>query len=608
MRIFGVGVLLALALGFATGFGCVDQGPVEDPPPDKPVALIPCVATPFGAAVYGCDGGVVPDGSVGDGGVPDGGVPDGGVIPDGGPADGGPGDAGPADGGLDGGPADGGMDASDASLDAADASMDASVDAPQDAGVDGPPPPVCGNGRCEVGEDACNCPADCANPMTPVCDRRGASAVNPQNPAGYCLPRCSGQCQATWWRWSFWVTQYDVHAWNLDIGEHQGIAIFGDQYRYDERFAWNAPGAAMPPWRHANQSLWRSGDQVTPARQFAMRTSNPSGESAAQVQQHSVPASTSAFCAYNRTFDTPIYNHGRSLARTVPTDREYQRVGQIPLRHLDDSHQCLRRDGTWCYAAATFQPATLDRCFRAIGDGLCESGCGNCSYVAVDAADTAGGLAYSEQILEARRLAPSFVGRELGRRVEYIGGNAPGGVVMPTVINYFRRLIGVGWVVSSTSAGTAPFTHCVDRADEALFFGTVNQNPQQFVLTGGALTGIWGHNSNTDAEAERTMFRQCDTAPGAVLAPGGMAARVCRVCGTDEGQAAPIQFPCRRKTNAARRFWTATSGIHNIDDWGTGLWPGFGGSPYDENNPAWRAAPPRPVPQCNWSGNPVWGM
>lgn len=590
--------LRALAITFALVGGCVDQQPEVEVVTPQPTPT----PTPIQACVALEDGGIwcPSDAAVSDGPTTD--ARDAGGFP---PYDAGA-DAAVMDAAPDAAPdaaTDAAVDATDAAVDATDAAVDAATDAAIDAGG-----PVCGNGRCEMGEDACNCAVDCANPMQPVCDQRGASAVTPQNPAGYCLGMCNGTCQSRWWRWSFWVTQYDVQAWNFDIGEHQGISIFGDEYRYDDRFAWNAPGAAMPPWRHPNQRLWQIGDAVTVPRQLEMRTTNPSGESPAMVQQHSVPASTNAFCGHARTYDTSLYNHGRTMARAVPSDGEFRNRNLLPLRHLDDSHQCQRRDGTWCFNANVYPPATLDRCFRSISDGLCDSGCGNCSYVAVDAADTAGGLAYYEQITEARPLAPVAARGELGRRVVYVGGNGAAATVARTVINYWRRLAGIGWVITSTGGVDAPFTHCVDRADEARFPGALNQNPQQFVLVGGTLTGIWGHNSNTDAEAERTMFRQCDTAPAALLAPGGLAARVCGVCGRDEVLAAPTQYPCRRKTNTARRFWAPTSGIHNVDDWGVGLWPGFTGNPQQANNPAWRAAPPRPIPQCNWGGFPVWGM
>ncbi len=618
--------LLAVAITLVVSLvGCADapeQGEVADP-------IAVCVEVP---GAVGCDGGTAPaDASRADGGhdaASDGGT-DGGL------------DAG-RDGGTDAA-TDGGADAAtDAGADAPtdahdDAPTDAATDAPEDAPTDAPEDaptdaatdapedaatdaatdaapdaagPVCGDGTCNGTEDACNCPQDCANPMTPVCDRRGASAVSPQNPAGFCAGMCDGRCQSRWWRWSFWVTQYNVsETWGW--GEHQGIAIFGDQYTYDERFGFATPGAAVPPWRHpATGGLWRQGDRVTGERQFEMRTTNPSGEAPEGTQLNNVAAGTSAFCGHTRTSDQPIYNHGRTLARAVPSDRWYRTRNLIPMRNLASSNQCQRRDGSWCYNPTRFAPATLDRCFRGITDGLCESACGNCSYVAVTQDVTNGGITYWEQINERRPLPSVFGPRlELGRQVSYVGGTSPFGVVARTNVNFWRTFLGTPRI-NSTAIVDAPFTHCVDRTDEARFPGAVGQNPQQYVLDArnDALTGIWGHNSNTDAEAELTMFSQCDASPARVLMAGGLASRVCGVCGVDEGQAAPTQAPCRRKTNTAALWWARTSGIHNVDDWAVGLWPGFAGDPLREDNASWRASPPRPVPQCNWSGARVWGM
>jgi len=54
-----------------------------------------------------------------------------------------------------------------------------------------PPAPVCGNGLCETGEDATNCPADCAPPGTTVC---GNGICEPGEDATSCPADCAPVC------------------------------------------------------------------------------------------------------------------------------------------------------------------------------------------------------------------------------------------------------------------------------------------------------------------------------------------------------------------------------------------------------------------------------
>lgn len=480
----------------------------------------------------------------------------------------------------------------DAMLDAPlDAMLDASVDALTDARPDGPP---------------VDAPMGC--PVNPSCTDTSPTMISPTNPTGLCRGMCDPACQSDYWRWNFWVTQYNVSG-TYGWGEHQGIAIIGHSYRYDDRFAWNAPGAAMPPWRQGG-ALWAQGMAVSVARQFEMRTTNPSGESTANVpvSQSTQPATRFAYCSHARLIDTPIYDHGRALARIVPTDTYYASRNLIPMRLLSTTDQCRNRNGGWCRSATTQHPTQIGTCMATITDGACDSRCGNCSYVAITPTAQGGSVAYWEDVnVPAPRAGLTVRGarNEPTARVEYVGGVTAGAVDRPFVNFWGRNLLG-RWVVTSTRRVDAPFTHCFDTT-AGFVAGT--HNPMEWVLDSSpdTLTGRWGHNSNTDAEMALTLFNGCGATPTVTSTPAGVHA-ACGVCGTPVlVGGATTQYPCRARTDTAALWWTRTSGIHNIDDWAPGVWPGFAGNPNTATNPSWQAAA-RPIPTCAWGGFRVWGM
>lgn len=509
-------------------------------------------------------------------------------------------------------------DARDAAIsDARDAAV---ADAPTDASLDASCNPDGGDGGClsDAGTDG---PTDArapdagldaggACPANPSCTDTHPSRVSATNPAGLCRAMCDPTCQSEYWRWNFWVTQYNVSG-TFGLGEHQGIAIIGHSYRYDDRFAWNAAGAAAPPWRQGG-ALWAQGMNVTAARQFEMRTTNPSGETTADVpvSQSNQAATTSAYCAHTPLIDTPIYDHGRSLARTVPTDAWYAGRNLIPMRLLSTQDNCHLRNGAWCRSTTLQTPTQIGACMATVTDGACDSRCGNCSYVAITNAEQGGSVFYWEDVnvpapragltVSAARNEPAPAAR-----VEYVGG-AFGGVVNRPRVDFWGRNLIARWVITSTVPVAAPFTHCFDTT--AGFVPGVD-NPQEWVLDGrtDALTGRWGHNSNTDAEMALTLFNGCGNQPTVTNSAAGVHA-ACRVCGTPVmAGAATTQYPCRAGTCTAALRWARTPGAHNIDDWAVGLWPGFAGNPLDANNPSWQAGA-RPIPNCSWGGFRVWGM
>lgn len=462
-----------------------------------------------------------------------------------------------------------------------------------------------------ISSDAADLAMAC--PPNPGCLDRHPSRITTANPMGFCRPMCDPVCVSQYWRYVFWVTQYNVSG-TFGWGEHQGIGIIGHEYGYDDRFPWNTLGARMPPWRHPmTGQLWAQGMQVPAATQFTMRTTNPSGESAGNVpvSQSGQPATQSAYCFHSLHLDRPIYNHGRSLARAVPTDNYYRSRDLIPMRQLDVVDQCRRWDGAWCRSATAQHPNDIRACMTGITDGACDSKCGNCSYVAITAGDQGGAVAYWEDVWVRRALLTVHGARnEVVPRVEYVGGVSAGAVDRPWVDFYSWSRLQRRWYISSTRRVDAPFTHCFDTT--AGYVPGVN-NPQEWVVAGSlafqrdGVTGRWGHNSNTDAAMERRLFLACGNDPRTAVTEAGLHG-MCDTCGTPVMRAGQTtQYPCTARTCTAQLSWAPTGGIHNVDDWGVGLWPGFAGNPNDGANPSWRGAA-RPIPACRWGGFAVWGM
>jgi hypothetical protein len=102
------------------------------------------------------------------------------------------------------------------------------------------------------------------------------------------------------------------------------------------------------------------------------------------------------------------------------------------------------------------------------------------------------------------------------------------------------------------------------------------------------VSGLYGHNSNTDAEAELIAFRACMNGEDG-------RAQACAACGAG-GQGR--QDPCEAMTNTARSFWdkTASSVVGVIPH---DLVPAI-------SDPKAGTSPSSPT--CGWSEFPVEGM
>ena len=125
-------------------------------------------------------------------------------------------------------------------------------------------------------------------------------------------PACAVQCTKKFWRWSFWVTQYNVDM-TLGNGEHQGIGIIGYEYQFDPRF----PASAGLP------RAWDLPAGGAGSFAFDIKIANPEN---AEVQ-------AAALCAPMVEMNyTLIHNHGRTLATREPSDIEYS---EPPIHRLD---------------------------------------------------------------------------------------------------------------------------------------------------------------------------------------------------------------------------------------------------------------------------------
>ena len=435
----------------------------------------------------------------------------------------------------------------------------------------------CGNNSCDPGEDASSCPGDCAP----------CSAPDGEPTA----PACSERCSTENYRWSFWVTQYNVgNTWGN--GEHQGIRVLGHKYKHDSRF-WpdgrpksQAKGnqtAALKtrPWRHDQSGLlWKQGMSVSTQRQFEMRTTNPGGESSAWVpvsQQASWEASNK-LCGYEQVLRKDIYNHGRSLAETVPTDYYYASKNLIPIRQLTAG----TATETWTSASSPHHE-DVQECMEVLDDGFCDSVCGNCSYVLPDAAHEDGWDSLSPLLAVSRKVWASVT--EGVKPVMYVNGGKAvviGGNTIPASTE--REDWGISYW---DTLWPDPFVHC-SAGDEQEIKSTVLPLALNWGDQFRVVTGRYGHNSNSDAEAEYLHFRNCMSAPKKFLNP--TTSNACGACGV--ARATAHQTPCVDFTNRAASSWGRTKGIHNVDD-KLGVYPGGGSSRF---------------PQCGWGGFRVAGM
>ncbi len=369
----------------------------------------------------------------------------------------------------------------------------------------------------------------------------------------YVLDACSPKCVKKFWQWKMLASNYKVpRTWRF--GEHQGIAILGNEYHYDPRF--REDSGIEKPWLKEDpfiRPVTRPADDESASRAIA-------------------DISSDALCFHKLIHKNMIRNHGRTLATSLEGetisalefgDNSQAEIpatvmGVISVGPLDykqwekpDNEKIVRK-------------SEVDSCLRNITDGYCDSVCGNCSYVLPER-----GAALFE-------ITGSTV--EFNREESLTGGL--------NNVDYVRggNRASVKW---GDDEYKDPYTHCVsmgsNRGQQAL-------SNMAIFLTGQSriVTGLWGHNSNTDAEAEYQQFHACRRDPNVVKDSS------CNVCGTPRtivknGKTIPTQFPCVDGTNKAKTSWARFDAVHNIDNSSIG---NFSSKP----------------PMCSFSDKPVHGM
>lgn len=485
-------------------------------------------------------------------------------------------------------------------------------------------------------------PIDCPqHPDDPACD------CDAKDGADYRLGPCDPACQDETWRYVLWATSYNVSG-TLGYGEHQGLAILGTHYRYDRRYA-TADGVSAP-WRPGG-ALWAVGAPVSAADQFRARTMAPGGEQYEESVEMPgdvddlFPGETSpltpvlaphpvldaaALCeAPTRVVDRRLYNHGRTLAEEVPNhawDSFFERRDLIPLQALAAIELTRRRDGT---LAGPGTAGEVEQCLETIRDGFCDAQCGNCSYVL----STGFGLPLSStpdnQIVdipkgtqgpyqEGPTGAPvdarsNYSRLEDGRIVWYVGGSSwgrseevaeyvpakwPDPDLVPLDAGSYVSVVGpLGPGQMVPNQYDDPFTHCVDPDA-----WVVSQSP---ILTTSMISGRWGHNSNSDAQADLVQFLDCGDAPVKAADPLWWNDSACHACGEPrlEGGSVPTQAPCEDLTFTAASYWEVAPGAHDVDDLDLGRYTAVGP---ERVKAAYMSQVPDPV--CAFSQQPVFGM
>lgn len=494
-----------------------------------------------------------------------------------------------------------------------------------------------------TGEDTGERPQiDCQQfPDDPACDCDAKLGDD------YQLGPCAPACQDQTWRYVLWVTNYNV-AGTLGFGEHQGLAILGTHYRYDRRYA--PEHGVDAPWR-VGGGLWSVGAAVSSTEQFRARTTAPGGELyepsvempgdaddlfsgetsplTPVLAPHPVIDAAALCDLPARVVDRRMYNHGRTLAEEVPNhawDSFFTRRDLIPLQALAAIEVARRRDGT---TEGTGTASEVEQCLTTIRDGFCDSQCGNCSYVL----STGFGLPLSstpdnqiENIpqgtsgpyqegpfgspVDARK---NFSRLEDGRIVWYVGGSSfgrqedvakyvPAMWPDPDLVTLdndsFVSVVGpLGPGQQVPDQYDDAFTHCVDP--NAL---VASQSP---ILTTSLISGRWGHNSNSDAEADLVQFLDCADAPVASADPLWWNDNACLACGEPRlGPAnVPTQAPCQDLTHTATSYWEQAPGAHDIDDLDPGRYTAVGPERVATSH---MSGVPDPV--CAFSLEPVLGM
>lgn len=379
----------------------------------------------------------------------------------------------------------------------------------------------------EVGTDGAAITAP-GCPEEPSCTDRGADGQ-------YCVPICSPRCRTVHREVALWASPYEVEG-SYGLGRHQGLAILALEYGVDPRHP-----ATTLRGEDRQQYAWPTDPPPNiPADIARAMTAQSDGHDHARY----------ALCAKPEViFDRPLSNHGRPLSRDA---RDQASRMRLLSRALDETPKD---------AAAKATVAKVRACVERITNGYCDSVCGNCSYVLPSAA-----------------IMTSSAG-------DYSAGSTLA-ALSPMGETYFG---GPGQKTLDRGEGVYPnpFTHCA-----RLGSGARTEAPSLKSLVADApLSGLYGHNSNTDAEAELVALTAC-------LEGRDGTAQACAVCGREgsTSESARIQMPCVSQTNTAANFWTRTAE------------PLVGGTFLDRVPAISRRSDSGAPPRCAWGGHPVHGM
>jgi hypothetical protein len=427
-------------------------------------------------------------------------------------------------------------------------------------------------------------PMDLVRPLSGECKEKDEDG-------NYTIDMCDPKCAKKFWRFSLWVTNYNVDG-SAGAGEHQGIGLFGHEYLFDERFT--AADGNRRAWDQTDSDdkfiaaiakLYDLDGEQAGGDKFIAAISNPDNEL----------VEAAAFCEVSKTNFKLIYNHGRTLANQAAYWDFYS---DPPMTRLISFTIGPLNPDQWQNASAPgmVKRTAAEKCVRQIKDGFCDSVCGNCSYVlplglGVGDFDTDHKIQHQR---EQFKIQETWAQKTY--QVSYYQGKDP--IWGDPTWGDGRGHDGP--VVSYAD----PFTHCylhdATGAQQALLSRFAWGNFDERVIT-----GLFGHNSNTDAEAGYQHFAACAQDPvGTAGMSAGTPPLACNACGVPEtANGKPIQYPCVMNRNTAREKWSRevlvsglpvrTDGLHNIDSEAAGL-----GSSPSKGSP----------PVCLTNGQPVRGM
>lgn len=406
------------------------------------------------------------------------------------------------------------------------------------------------------------------------------------NAQGKALEPCHLLCRSKVWEWRFWVTNYNVGE-TYGNGEHQGIGIYGFEYEFDDRHG--------PEQGLIKQPLWEDETELDNV-----------------VARPDERWSKRALCKQpTQIYKKLIYNHGRTLAQGKSKSWWDQwRSSRYPIASLA-TIDVPAPHWEWSGREGLSERAEKTKaCLDKIKDGFCDAVCGNCSYVLPERGqgDKLGRL-LDQKMAFPRREGKDQMNVKYVRTTEGKDGN---GVPIPDKDR--TRVLIPDMVTSSGSASAMeveskgfrdPFTHCVNpRAQDAqqalsssLVFWTSDGREN-----GRVITGLYGHNSNTDAQAGYQAFLQCGRSPDDVAS----FLKKCEICG-DRRQGADggeEQWPCLdpnpNTKNTAKNEWK------EMDQWLKELDPNRN---VDDSTLGMTNDPEgNPVPICRGNGHKVYGM